>query len=275
VPVRVGQEAQEVPRRLSAPLSPIAIGTGATAAALDYALWWRLRARTADLAALIDVANGLTDAQDFATALCTGARDAAGADAVVLLTVADGEFTVLGRSGSQVVVEEMIYGALRARLADAWLTGEPVVLPAQTARRGRRPGARCRGLAQPVLRDGQPAGILALAFAVPRRRGGDRLRWAARRFGAQASMAMERAERLSQAPRRQALQSSDDVVQGLVVARYAMEAGQVQEASEAIDRTLAGAREIVSAQLEGMAGADGQVRPGDLVRREAESPLSD
>jgi len=267
-----------VPRRLSASLLPIAIGTGATAAALDYALRRRLRARTADLAALINVANGLTGAQDFATAataLCTGARDAAGADAVVLLTVADGEFTVLGRSGSQVVVEEMIYGALRARLADAWLTGEPVVLPAQTARRGRRPGARCRGLAQPVLRDGQPAGILALAFAVPRRRGGDRLRWAARRFGAQASMAMERAERLSQAPRRQALQSSDDVVQGLVVARYAMEAGQVQEASEAIDRTLAGAREIVSAQLEGMAGADGQVRPGDLVRREAESPLSD
>ncbi len=275
MPVRVGQEAQEVPRRLSAPLSPIAIGTGATAAALDYALWWRLRARTADLAALIDVANGLTDAQDFATALCAGARDAAGVDAVVFLTVADGEFTVLGRSGPQAVVEEMIYGALRARLVDAWLTGEPVVLPAPAAHRGRRPGARGRGLAQPVLRDGQPAGVLALAFAVPRRRLGDRLRRAARRFGAQASMAMERAERLSQAPRRQALQSSDDVVQGLVVARYAMEAGQVQEASEAIDRTLAGAREIVSAQLEGMAGADGQVRPGDLVRREAESPLSD
>ena len=275
MPVRVGQEAQEVPRRLSASLSPIALGTGATAAALHYALRRRLRARTADLAALIDVAHGLTGAQDFATALCTGARDAAGADAVVLLTVADGEFTVLGRSGPQAVVEEMIYGALRARLVDAWLTGEPVVLPAQTAHRGSRPGARCRGLAQPVLRDGQPAGVLGLASAVPRRRPGDRLRPAATRFAAQASMAMERAERLSHASQRQALQSSDDVVQGLVVARYAMEAGQVQEASEAIDRTLAGAREIVRAQLEGMAGADGQVRPGDLARREAESPLSD
>ncbi len=275
MPVRVGQEVQEVPRRLSAALLPIAIGTGATAAALHYALGRRLRARTADLTALIDVANGLTGAQDFATALCTGARDAAGVDAVVFLTVADGEFTVLGRSGAQVVVEEMIYGALRARLADAWLTGEPVVLPAQTARRGRRPGARGRGLAQPVLRDGQPAGVLALAFAVPRRRRGEGVRRAARRFAAQASMAMERAERLSHASQRQALQSSDDVVQGLVVARYALEAGQVQEASEAIDRTLAGAREIVSAQLEGMAGTDGEVRPGELARREAESPLSD
>lgn len=63
--------------------------------------------------------------------------------------------------------------------------------------------------------------------------------------------------------RRQAVELNDDVVQGLVVARMAVEIGDLERAAEAIDRTLDAARSIVAELL----AAGGAAEPGSLVRR--------
>ena len=63
--------------------------------------------------------------------------------------------------------------------------------------------------------------------------------------------------------RRHAVEINDDVVQGLVVARMAVEVGDLEKAAEAIDRSLDAARKIVGALLE----AGDPVEPGSLVRR--------
>jgi hypothetical protein len=52
------------------------------------------------------------------------------------------------------------------------------------------------------------------------------------------------------------------VVQGLVVARMAVEVGDLETAAATIDRTLEAARKIVAELLR----AGGTVEPGDLVR---------
>jgi hypothetical protein len=62
--------------------------------------------------------------------------------------------------------------------------------------------------------------------------------------------------------RRQAVELNDDVVQGLVVARMAVEVGDLATAAEAIDRTLDAARGIVAELL----AAGGAAEPGSLVR---------
>lgn len=62
--------------------------------------------------------------------------------------------------------------------------------------------------------------------------------------------------------RRQAVELNDDVVQGLVVARMAVEVGDLVTAAEAIDRTLDAARGIVA----GLLAAGGTAEPGSLVR---------
>jgi uncharacterized membrane protein YccC len=66
--------------------------------------------------------------------------------------------------------------------------------------------------------------------------------------------------------RREALDLTDAVVQGLAVARHALEHNEAKRASEALDMTLATARKVVTELL---ADPDGEVRsvaPGDLVR---------
>jgi hypothetical protein len=55
------------------------------------------------------------------------------------------------------------------------------------------------------------------------------------------------------------------VVQGLVVARMAVEVGDLETAATTIDRTLEAARKIVADLLR----AGGPVEPGDLVRQHA------
>lgn len=59
------------------------------------------------------------------------------------------------------------------------------------------------------------------------------------------------------------MELNDDVVQGLVVARMALEVGDLATASDAVDRTLESARKIVSELLE----AGGPIGAGSLVRR--------
>jgi mannitol-specific phosphotransferase system IIBC component len=90
-------------------------------------------------------------------------------------------------------------------------------------------------------------------------------------------MERERAERYlieihdARLRQRQALEINDNVVQGLSIAKYALDAGDDVRAYEAVARTLSSARGIISDLL---AGSDGRAHlaPGDLVREEAANP---
>jgi signal transduction histidine kinase len=62
-----------------------------------------------------------------------------------------------------------------------------------------------------------------------------------------------------------ALEINDNIVQGLAVAKYALETGQLEAGTDAIDNTLDKARAIMSDQLGRRVDETG-VRPGDLVR---------
>jgi signal transduction histidine kinase len=64
---------------------------------------------------------------------------------------------------------------------------------------------------------------------------------------------------------RQALEINDSVVQGLVVAKYALESGEHAKGQEAVERTLGSARKLVTELLE---SSGEEVAPGDFVRAE-------
>lgn len=68
-----------------------------------------------------------------------------------------------------------------------------------------------------------------------------------------------------QMKRSQALQINDNIVQGITVGKYALEMGRLDIAAEALESTLAGAKEIVNDLLKG----DGEaIEPGSLLRSE-------
>ena len=68
--------------------------------------------------------------------------------------------------------------------------------------------------------------------------------------------------------RRQALEINDNVVQGLTVAKYALDAGNHDEARRAIEHTLVSARQIMTELLEAGEENDLRLVAGDLVRLE-------
>ena len=68
--------------------------------------------------------------------------------------------------------------------------------------------------------------------------------------------------------RRQALEINDNIVQGLAVAKYAMDAGDHDRAREAIELTLKSARQIVTDLLNDEGAANLKLGAGDLVRLE-------
>lgn len=68
--------------------------------------------------------------------------------------------------------------------------------------------------------------------------------------------------------RKRALELNDEVVQGLSVAKYAIESGESRTAKRAIDHTLEAARQIVR-DLLGASGDGKPIAPGDLVRERA------
>lgn len=68
--------------------------------------------------------------------------------------------------------------------------------------------------------------------------------------------------------RRQALEINDNIVQGLAVAKYALDAGDEEKSYEAIARTLASARVIIGDLLSGDKNQS-NIGPGDLVREQA------
>ena len=70
--------------------------------------------------------------------------------------------------------------------------------------------------------------------------------------------------RLARATARTAAQINDNVIQGLALARYALDRRDVDEATVHVDETLRHAREIVEGLVEPT-----RVRPGDLRRDSA------
>ena len=67
--------------------------------------------------------------------------------------------------------------------------------------------------------------------------------------------------------RRQALEINDNVVQGLTVAKYALDAGDIEDAKKAIEKTLGAARHIITELLDD-GPEDLRLVAGDLVRLE-------
>ena len=65
---------------------------------------------------------------------------------------------------------------------------------------------------------------------------------------------------------RQALEINDNIVQGLTVAKYALDSGAEGRSREAIESTLAHARDIIT-ELLGEEGSEVALGPGDLQRK--------
>ena len=68
--------------------------------------------------------------------------------------------------------------------------------------------------------------------------------------------------------RQTALDLNDDVIQGIVTAKLALDLGDQEEARLYLERTLASSRELVGQLLGPLGGRDG-IKPGDLRRRSA------
>lgn len=101
-------------------------------------------------------------------------------------------------------------------------------------------------------------------------------------LGALASLAIERirAEDLKRqlaranVRREQALEINDNVVQGLAVAKYALDLGHTDKARSAIEGTLAAARKIITDLIDEL-GEGMELGPGTLARGRAASGFHD
>jgi GAF domain-containing protein len=241
-------------------------GTIVVAAVLTGSLTRRLRAQQADLTTIARMANGLADLSGFAGVTCANLRASAHCDSVVFLEPRPGGagLDVTASSGSaeaaRIFEGEEVRGGITAALA----SGRPQTL-VKGGRKSRLAGAVV-GHAQPILSAGQAVGVLALAYSRPRRAIPERAATAALLFAAEASVAMERAERLTSDRQRRAIDINDNIVQGLTVAKYAIGQGHVDEGARAIDDTLRRARQLITDQLTDATADQGGPRPGDLVR---------
>jgi hypothetical protein len=242
----------------------MAAGTSAVAAALILGLSRELRGRASDLAAVAMLANELgsaseVDGERVAADVCSGVLAAAGASAVVLLAADDGAtgLHVLGRAGAQQVVAFDRPEGIAA-LDEAYGSGQP-------ARLLDRPDGSHVGLVQPVLRDGRVCALLAVGWERPRRRLGARIEGSIALFAAEAGVALERIARQSRDRERRAVELNDAIVQGLVVAQYALRDGRVEVGERAVAETLDRARALVENQLETLHGSAAP-KPGSLRR---------
>jgi hypothetical protein len=243
------------------------VGTATVLAMLVNHLARSMRGQRTDLATAAALTGDPGALESFRERVCERLRSAARADSVALLDPVAGGLAVSGGSAEL----PSALGAPRARIAleRCLAEGRQVVILT-----GDRPAGgltllsrSVAGLAQPVLSDGVPVGVLALAWRRPRRAVSQRTAAAAFVMASTAGRLLERLERLNRERERRALEINDGIVQGLVVAKYAMAAGNVTEAVRAVDETLEAARRLVTAQLDDVAG--GAVRPGDLVRGSA------
>jgi hypothetical protein len=242
----------------------MAVGTSAVAATLILQLARELRGRANDLAAVTLLANALgaeseVSVGEMAHALCDAVIASTGAAAVVLLRERS-DHTGLERVG--------LSGDPEAAKAFDGPDGPSIEGPAYTRGETRdlQRDGRIYGLVHAVQQEGRVAGLLALVWAQPRRRVGDRIRESVALYAAEAGVALERIERQSREREQRALELNDEIVQGLVVAQYALREGRDEIGRQAIDDTLGRARRLVDSQLETLHGADAP-EPGTLRRR--------
>jgi signal transduction histidine kinase len=248
------------------------VGTAAVLAMLVNRLARSMRGQRSDLATAAALTGDPGALEGFRERVCERLRRATRADAVALLeSPADGG----GLAVSSVAGED-----LPAALGEPWAQialerclaeGRPVVILTSDSPPGglRLLHRSVAGLAEPVLSDGVAVGVLAVAWRRPRRAMPQRTAGAAFILASTTGRLLERLERLNRDRARRALEINDAIVQGLVVIKYAMAAGNVTDAARAVDETLEAARRLVTAQLDEVAA--GGVRPGDLVRGSARS----
>jgi hypothetical protein len=233
-------------------------GTSLVAGTLIAWLVRQLRAHAADLDAAAALANDMSARPDVSwarQAICEAACAATGADAAVMV---EGS-VVVARSGDARVADSL---AARPEVTTAASEGRRHVLG---ERRARAVEPHVSGLVQPVLRDGRPVAALALAWGRPLRRLPERAANATALFAAEAAVVIEREERLSGERERRALEINDNIVQGLVVAKYALDIGREHDGVAAVERTLGRARDLMDRQLD--LGTPSGPEPGDLRRR--------
>jgi hypothetical protein len=207
------------------------------------------------LAAVAEIANGISEEADLDRArhaICAAVQKSCRADAVALLE-ADGDRLDLVTVAGRRELLQQLHDAPETTAAYSAGQSTPIAQ-----------GRRIVGLAEPILLDGAPAGVLVVGWERSRRRVPDGPATAVTLFAAEASVALERARRLTRELERRALEINDNVVQGLVLAKYALEAGHTAEGAKAVDDTLARARDLMSDHLP-------DVSPGDLVRKRPSS----
>jgi K+-sensing histidine kinase KdpD len=269
----VGIAAFEIQGHTPAPQTAwlMALGVSTVAAVLVANLTARARGQRRDLERAAAMAQGLDDPEAFADVICEALQRSTHADVTVLLEpLADAEgLRVSGLRGTERAALLFTSTEARAALRRAFAeSGREVIVSERPRRSGWRRGSVI-GVAQPILREGRAAGVLALAYERPRAWMPERAADAALVFAAQASVALERLERLHRDRERRALEINDNIVQGLAVAKYAIGHGLLDEGIKAIDETLARARRLITEQLGDVAQEGGEVRPGDLVRKRA------
>ncbi len=242
----------------------LAVGTSAVAATLIQALSREVRGRAQDLEAVTDLANELGAASEVSSGLvavsvCDGVRASTRASAVLLLEEDPGATALhmVGHAGSAAAAATFDEPDGVATLDEAYRTGRPA--------RVRRDDGTIAALVQPVLREGRVGGLLAVAWERPRRRLSARVEASVALFAAEAGVALERIVRQSHDRERRALELNDEIVQGLVVATYALRDGRVEIGEKAIAETLDRARALVEGQLESLHGTDAP-GPGTLRR---------
>lgn len=268
----VALAAQEHPTPVPGIHWLMTIGAVGVGAVLLGRLAGAIRAQAADATAVARMSGGLRDAPEFGHELCAALQRSTRADVVALLEPGE-DGAGLGVAAMSGVGEAgLVLQGARARgaLAEALRTGEAAELRTDgPATLRRRLLGDAVGWAQPVLRHGGPAAVLAVGWTTPRRTIAERVRSAAQLYAAEATVAMDRAERRRRDRERRALEINDNIVQGLVVAKYAAQAGAVAQALRAIDETLARARALMGEQLAWVGEREGAIRPGDLARGEA------
>jgi len=253
----------------------MAIGTIVVAGVLIGTLTKAIRTQAQDLATVSQMSAGLSETGEHAQATCEGLRQSTGADVVVVLApLPDGDgLQVTAMAGASEGGLALSGARARRALEACYRSGAAQDILSEDELVGlRRVTGNVLGLAQPVLRGNTPAGVLALAWTQPRLGGvGDGVRAAAALYAAEESVALERADRAVRERERRALEINDSIVQGLVVAKYAVDAGQVEAGAKMIDQTLGRARKLMTDQLQGVSGEGAALRPGDLIREAAPS----
>jgi hypothetical protein len=243
-------------------------GTIAVGGVLLGRLTHAIRAEAADLAAVGRLVAAQSDLDALAQETCDELLRSVGADVTLMLEPLPGsdELRITALGGSAAAGRVFNAEGVRRGLERAFRTAAPVWLRTRPgrARLGRLRGD-VHGLAQPVVRDGAAAGVLALAWTAPRRRLGEGVESAATLFAAEAALALDRVERQARDRERSAGELDEVIVRGLVLAKQALQRADEAVALEAVDDTLSRARALVRDQLRVVSTARGGADAGEAA----------